>query len=60
MDQESIVLDVDPRSVLGAIKQANTAVEGWRKGTVVRFGLLNVVRVVANDSVATSTGWRRN
>jgi hypothetical protein len=34
MDQESIVLDVDPRSVLAAIKQANTAVEGWEKGTV--------------------------
>src|SRR5919108_362941 len=33
-DQESIVLDVDPRSVLAAIKQANTAVEGWEKGTV--------------------------
>lgn len=34
MDQESIVLEVDPRSVLAAIKQANTAVEGWEKGTV--------------------------
>ncbi len=34
MDQESIVLDIDPRSVLAAIKQANTAVEGWEKGTV--------------------------
>jgi len=34
MDEESIVLDVDPRSVLAAIKQANTAVEGWKKGTV--------------------------
>ncbi len=34
MDQESIVLEVDPRSVLVAIKQANTAVEGWEKGTV--------------------------
>jgi len=33
-DQESIVLEVDPRSVLAAIKQANTAVEGWEKGTV--------------------------
>ncbi len=32
-DQESIVLEVDPRSVLSAIKQANTAVEGWEKGT---------------------------
>src|SRR5579883_2504272 len=34
MDQESIVLDVDPRSVLSAIKQANQAVDGWEKGTV--------------------------
>jgi hypothetical protein len=34
MDQESIVLEIDPRSVLAAIKQANTAVEGWEKGTV--------------------------
>ena len=34
MDQESIVLDVDPRSVVAAIKQANQAVEGWEKGTV--------------------------
>ncbi len=33
-DQESIVLDVDPRSVIVAIKQANTAVEGWEQGTV--------------------------
>jgi hypothetical protein len=33
-DQESIVLEVDPRSVLTAIKQANQAVEGWEKGTV--------------------------
>src|SRR3974390_2839860 len=33
-DQESIVLEIDPRSVLAAIKQANTAVEGWEKGTV--------------------------
>jgi len=34
MDQESIVLEVDPRSVVTAIKQANQAVEGWEKGTV--------------------------
>ena len=34
MDQESLVLEVDPRSVLAAIKQANTAVEGWAKGTI--------------------------
>jgi hypothetical protein len=34
MDQESVVLEVDPRSVLAAIKQANQAVEGWEKGTV--------------------------
>jgi hypothetical protein len=33
-DQESIVLDVDPRSVLTAIKQANQAVEGWEKQTI--------------------------
>src|ERR1041385_5083472 len=33
-DQESVVLDLDPRSVLGAIKQANTAMETWEKGTV--------------------------
>lgn len=33
-DQESIVLEVDPRSVLAAINQANQAVEGWEKGTV--------------------------
>ena len=33
MDQESIVLEIDPRSVLSAIKQANQAVEGWEKGT---------------------------
>src|SRR5579885_358060 len=33
MDQESIVLEIDPRSVLSAIKQANTAVEGWETGT---------------------------
>jgi hypothetical protein len=32
-DQESIVLEIDPRSVLSAIKQANQAVEGWEKGT---------------------------
>ena len=37
MDQESIVLDVDPRSVLAAIKQANAAVEGW-EGHVVGSG----------------------
>lgn len=34
MDQESIVLEADPRSVLTAIKQANQAVEGWETGTV--------------------------
>jgi hypothetical protein len=34
MDQESIVLEVDPRSVLAAIKQANQAVEGWEKQTI--------------------------
>ncbi len=34
MDQEAITLEVDPRSVLAAIKQANTAVEGWEQGTV--------------------------
>ena len=34
MDQESIVLEVDPRSVLAAIKQANTAVDGWEQNTV--------------------------
>ena len=34
MDQESIVLEIDGRSVLGVIKQANQAVEGWEKGTV--------------------------
>jgi len=34
MDQEAIVLDIDPRSVLAAIKQANQAVEGWEKGTI--------------------------
>ena len=33
-DQESITLDLDPRSVLAAIKQANTAVEGWEKQTI--------------------------
>ena len=31
---EQVVLDVDPRSVLSAIKQANQAVEGWEKNTV--------------------------
>lgn len=34
MDQESVVLELDPRSVLSAIKEANQAVEGWEKGTV--------------------------
>ena len=34
MDQEFLVLEVDPRSGLAAIKQANSAVEGWEKGTV--------------------------
>ena len=34
MDQESIIPDVDPRSVPAAIKQANQAFEGWGKGTV--------------------------
>jgi hypothetical protein len=31
---EQVVLEVDPRSVLSAIKQANTAMEGWEKNTV--------------------------
>lgn len=34
MDQESVTLEVDPRSVLAAIKQANQAIDGWEKGTV--------------------------
>jgi len=34
MDQESAVLELDPRSVLAAIKQANQAVDSWEKGTV--------------------------
>src|ERR1035438_3005591 len=34
-DLESVTLELDPRSILAAIKQANTAVEGWEKGTVV-------------------------
>ena len=34
MDQASIVPDVDPRSVLAAIKQANQAVEGWEGQTI--------------------------
>lgn len=34
MDQESIVLDLDPRSVHAAIVQANKDVESWEKGTV--------------------------
>ena len=33
-DLESVTLELDPRSILAAIKQANTAVEGWEKGTV--------------------------
>ena len=31
---EQVVLDVDPRSVLSAIKQANQAMEGWEKNTI--------------------------
>jgi hypothetical protein len=34
MDQESITLEIDPRSVLAAVKQANQAVEGWEKQTI--------------------------
>ena len=34
MDQESIVLEIDPRSVHTAIVQANKDVESWEKGTV--------------------------
>lgn len=34
MDTESVTLELDPRSVLSAIKEANKAVEGWEKGTV--------------------------
>src|SRR5579859_1358601 len=33
-DQESVELEVDPRSVLSAIKQANSAVEGWEKQVI--------------------------
>lgn len=33
-DQEQIVFDIDPRSVMGAIRQMNTAVEGFEKGGV--------------------------
>ncbi len=33
-DQESIQFDVDPRSVMAAIKQMNTAVESFEKGGV--------------------------
>jgi hypothetical protein len=33
-DQESVTFDVDPRSVLAAIKQMNAAVEGFEKGSV--------------------------
>jgi rRNA processing protein Krr1/Pno1 len=34
MDQESVVLEVDPRSVHNAIVQANKDVESWEKGIV--------------------------
>ena len=34
MDQESVVLELDPRSVHAAIVQANKDVESWEKGTV--------------------------
>jgi hypothetical protein len=34
MDQESVVLEVDPRSVHQAIVQANKDVESWEKGIV--------------------------
>ena len=34
MDQESIVLEIDPRSVHAAIVQANKDVESWEKGTI--------------------------
>ncbi len=34
MDQESVVLEVDPRSIHQAIVQANKDVEGWEKGIV--------------------------
>ena len=33
-DTESVTLELDPRSVLAAIKQANQAVEGWEKQTI--------------------------
>ena len=33
-DQESVVLEVDPRSVHQAIVQANKDVESWEKGIV--------------------------
>ena len=32
-DQESVSFDIDPRSVLGAIKQMNSAMEGYEKGS---------------------------
>src|SRR5579885_1385671 len=34
MDQESVVLEVDPRSIHQAIVQANKDVESWEKGVV--------------------------
>ena len=34
MDLESVVLQLDPRSVLAATTEANKAVESWEKGTV--------------------------
>ena len=34
MDQESVVLEIDPRSVHAAIVQANKDVESWEKGMV--------------------------
>jgi hypothetical protein len=35
MDQESIVLDVDPRSVLAAVKQPNTGCVIQQPGLVI-------------------------
>src|ERR1039458_9228577 len=32
-DQESVSFDIDPRSVLGAIKQMNAAMESYEKGS---------------------------
>ena len=51
-DQEQVSFDIDPRSVLGAIKQMNSAMEGYEK----THGSANENRVVIGFSDPESDG----